>query len=509
MKYILAIDLGTTNWKVALYTTQGALVDILRTPTITHRDTEGNSFYIAKELWESTTKLCRNILEKHAVPISAVSVTSVAESVVGIGADGNAIGDIVAWFDARAEKQIKEIERLLSASEIYSITGLDMNPIFSLPKIMWIRENRPDEYEKTVKWLQIADYINFMLSGEFATDYTLASRTLAFDLGKKTWSKTILDKVNVPLSVMPRVVESGTQIGRISSAVSKETGITVGAAVVVAGNDHPCASLATSAVTDNNILDSSGTAESFLYITKPGQKVNIQYKGQRTCCFLEKERFALWGGIISSGRSFDWAMSTFAADDIANGKSRETVLERVSNTKGMSAGLVFYPHLRGSGAPFWNAYARGAFIGISDQFNGDNFLRSVIEGLCMQARVIVEMEQDVAGCDAKKMCVVGGSSNNLLWQRIKADVLQKEIELSSNPEATSFGAAMLGAIGIGEYSSIEEVSREMCKNNVIIHPDNSMKEYYDELYDIYCRSYKHIQEVDAIIHKRERKSCPK
>ena len=181
------------------------------------------------------------------------------------------------------------------------------------------------------------------------------------------------------------------------------------------------------------------------------------------------------------------------------GTPREAVLERVAKAEGMSSGLVYYPHLRGSGAPYWNPYARGAFVGINDRHNGDSFLRSVIEGLCMQARIIVEMEQSVADCQARRVCVVGGSSNNMLWQRIKADLLQKEIELSSNPEATSFGAAMLGAIGIGEYGSIEEVSKEMCRQNQVLYPDSSKKSYYDELYRKYCEAYRHIREVDAIL----------
>lgn len=506
MKYILAIDLGTTNWKVVIYNSEGTLIDILRTPTITHRDSAGNSFYIPSELWECTSKLCREILNKNNVEISAVSVTSVAESVVGVDKNGNDVGDIIAWFDSRAIEQIDEIKEHFSDEEIYRITGLDMNPVFSLPKILWIRKNRPIEYEGAIKWLQIADYINFKLSGEFVTDYTLASRTLAFDLAEKDWSTKILAAVKVPISIMPAIVESGTVIGRISSKISRQTGITEGATVVVAGHDHPCASLATSVLTENSILDSSGTAESFINVTKPNQDICIEYSGQRTCRFLEKNRYALWGGIISSGRSFDWAMATYAPQN----QERDTVLKRVSETKGMAAGLLYYPHLRGSGAPYWNPRARGAFLGISDQFCGDNFIRSVIEGLCMQARVIVEMEQRITGCDAKRVCVVGGSSNNLLWQSIKADVLQKEIELSDNPEATSFGAAMLGAIGIGEYSGIDEVSQLMCRDNRVIYPDFGMKDFYDELYYKYCMAYEHIQKVDMILTtKRDNSKCLK
>lgn len=226
MKYYLSIDVGTTNWKAAVYNETGKLIVIERTPTQTHTDADGYSIYKPDDMWNEVCKLCRNVTAKSAVEIAGVSVTSIAEAVVPIDKNGKPAGDIITWFDTRSMKQAQEMKKRFGEEKLYEITGLDVNPIFSLFKILWIRENKPEIYEKAYKWLQMSDYILFCLSGEFVTDYTLASRTMAFNVKENKWSKEILNAVDVPVSVFPQICESGTVIGTISDTVSALTGIT-------------------------------------------------------------------------------------------------------------------------------------------------------------------------------------------------------------------------------------------------------------------------------------------
>lgn len=504
MKYYLAIDIGTTNWKAAIFDEKGTLCGIERTSTITHTDSQGNRYYNPTEMWQSIQGLTKKVTAKTQRTISGVSVTSIAEAVVPIDKDGNTIGDIITWFDTRSIKQAMWLKDKFTAQKLYSITGLDVNPIFSLPKILWVRENQPDIYQKAYKWLQMTDYILFCLTGEYVTDYTLASRTLAFDVVNNEWSREILDCVNVPVDVFPNVCESGTVIGTINAKISDITGITVGAKVAVGGNDHPCASIAAGAINGDKILDSSGTAESYIYISRKNAVPQMTFKGQRTCRYLQKDRYALWGGIISSGRSFDWAYEMFTSSECFGIKqdkyTYEQVLEQISDVKGIESGLIFYPHLRGAGAPHWNPKISGSFIGLRDTHTAKNMLRSVIEGLCMQGRMIAEMEQNLAGVNVNSLCVVGGSSKNKQWQTIKASVINKDIELCHESEATALGAAMLAAIGDGEYKNIEQASEVIAQKNEVIHPDEKMVKKYDVLYNMYCEGYERLKEFNEHIY---------
>ncbi|WP_010168060.1 FGGY-family carbohydrate kinase [Candidatus Epulonipiscium viviparus] len=509
MKYYLAIDVGTTNWKAAVYDQVGKLIAIERVATKTHLDASGYSYYNPIEMWDDISKLCKAVTAKVAQPISAVSVTSIAEAVVGVDKNGKVLGDIIAWFDTRSIKEAEELREKLTAEKLYEITGLDVNPIFSLPKIMWIRKHWPEVYQNAYKWLQMGDYMLFCLTGECVTDYTFASRTLAFDVVANEWSREILDMVDVPVDMLPRVCQSGTTIGTISSAVAELTGITAGAKVVVGGNDHPCASIAAGAIRGDKILDSSGTAESFIYISKKDAVPNMTFEGQRTCRYLQKDRYALWGGIICSGRSFDWAYEILTSSECFGIKQDEysyaQILAQLENEKGAEKGLLFYPHMRGAGAPYWNPKASGSFVGLRDTHSAKNMLRSVLEGLSMQARMIVDMEEKLAGVNVESLCVVGGSSHNKVWQTIKASVTNKDIELCFEAEATSQGAAMLAAIGDGMYKDIEEVSEMLASKNIIIHPDPKMVPIYDEIYQIYKEGYESMKNFNTQLYNIQEK----
>ncbi len=500
----LAIDIGTTNWKAAVFDVTGRRLATAHTPAITHTDQNGNSFYRPQEIWQAVGSLCRQV-QQGLAPVRAVSVASVAEAVVAIGRDGRPLGDIITWFDRRAIAQAEWLEHTLGTKTLYSITGLDVNPIFSLPKILWVRENQPQVYEKAWKWLQIADYILFCLCGQTATDHTLASRTLAFDLRRNVWSQRILAAVGVPEDTMPAVVESGTVLGHVSRVASEHTGLPATAKVVMGGNDHPCGSVAVNVLDRRNILDSSGTAESFILVSPRQAPPPLRFQGQRTCRYLQKDRYALWGGIIASGKSFDWACCTLAPGIRAgDAPALRQMLEQAERERGMQAGAFFYPHLRGAGAPHWEPRSHGAFLGLRDLHTPAMLLKSVMEGLSMQARMIVEMEERLAGFRVERLCVIGGSSRNLQWQRIKANVLQRQVELCGEPEAVAQGAAMLAAIGDGACASLEEASAMLARGNTVIEPDPAMAGMYDPLYELYAEGYEALVEFNRKLFDLQR-----
>lgn len=503
MALLLGIDVGTTNWKAAVFDESGKLVCIKKTPTITRYDEKGWGYYDPDEMWNNVSSVIRQAVECCGREnIGAVSVTSMAESVVPIDRDGNTYYPVIAWFDTRSRKEAKEIIDTVGKQKIFEITGLDPNPIFPVPKIMWIRKNDPDAYKKAFKWLQMSDFINFKLSGEYVTDYTLASRTLAFDINNNEWSDKIIDAVNIPEHMLPSIVESGKVIGRVNKKASESTGIPEGVPVVMGGHDHPCATIPSGALLGRKILDSSGTAESFLFVSGKGEKVPKENKGQRVCRHLDPSRYVLWGGIIASGISVDWGFKRFASVDEWGFEkieytyaSLEGKIEKVSPG---SNGAMYLPHLRGSGAPYWDPRAKGAFIGLKSTHTSIDLMRALFEGLSFQARMIVEMEEHVAGCKTESLCAVGGGTKIKLWQQIKADITGKVIEVLEDEDATVLGAALLAGIGIGVYKDMEEASKvATSRGSKRIDPDPQNRELYDKLYDIYCGAYDALIEINS------------
>ena len=503
MHNYLAIDIGTTNWKAVIYRSDGTSLAIEKTPTITHSDGSGKSWYEPEELWRSVCGLIQKVTQKCPVPISAVSTTSFSEAVVGIDKEGNTVGEIIAWFDTRSMEEAQYLKDTFTEKKLFSLTGLDVNPIFSLPKILWMRKHEQKNFERTVKYLQMADYIIYRLSGVFVTDYTLASRTLALDVVHNVWSDEILQKVQIAASLFPEILASGTIVGTITPAVQRETGLPSSVKVAVGGNDHPCASLASGVLSGNKMLDSSGTAESFIYISPKNAVPQMEFKGQRVCRYLSKDRYALWGGIISSGRTFDWAYDLFTSSKRFGIKQDaydwDYVLDQVLHVKGIEEGLFFYPHLRGAGAPYWNPKMSAQFLGCREFHDNATFLRAVLEGLSMQARMIVETEEKLAHTQVASLCVVGGGARNTQWQKIKASITGKTIELCKESEATSLGAAMLAALGCGEYSSLEEISQQLSSANVKIEPDWDTYKRMEPFYALYKEGYIATEKINQKI----------
>lgn len=503
-KYYLAIDVGTTNWKVSIYDEKGNQQDIERHPTISHTDENGYGYYNPNEIWDNFKTLIKTVMKRTPCTISAVSIASIAEAVVPVDRDGNILDNIITWYDTRSIREAEYMKETIGVEKLFSITGLDVNPIFSLPKIMWMRAHKPKVFDKAYKWLQMSDFIIFKLTGEMVTDYTLACRTLAFDVSLNTWSDEILSKLDLSRDIFPTVCESGTVVGTIKRSLCEELGILNAPKVAVGGHDHPVASIVSGAIKEKKVLDSSGTAEAYLFISDKGMKPHMEFKGQRTCRYLEKDRYVLWGGIIASGRSFDWAYSLFTSSKAFGIKQEkygyETILSQLGDVKGIENGLFYYPHLRGAGAPYWNPKISGSFLGVRDFMDNRCFMRAVIEGLCMQSRMIIEMQEQLSNSEIKNICVVGGSSKNRFWQQMKANITQKNVELCFESEATSLGAAMLAAIGDGTYKDIEEASDFVTVHNEVVTPDEKLSGYYDMYYELYKEGYDKLEQFNTKIY---------
>lgn len=492
---LLGIDIGTTNWKAAIFDESGHLLAISATKTITHFDKNNWATYDPNEMWSSIATVIRQVSSKIDKPenIAAVSVTSMAESIVPLDKSGNPTFPIIAWFDRRSLSQSQFLGQKIGKERIFEITGNDNNPIFSLSKILWIRDNDPLAFHQAKKWLCVTDYIYYKLTKKFATDYTIASRTLLLDINRKTWSEELLDIAELPKDFLPPIYPSGTVIGGISREAAEQTGLKKGIAVVVGGQDHPCGLLGSGTLIGRMILDSSGTAESFIAISEKNAISPKKFSGLRYSRYLDPQFLLAWGGIMASGLSVDWAIEKLFNSDKLN---YIKIIKKLEKTVPGSNGLLYFPHLRGSGAPYWDSKSRGAFIGLKDIHTREDMLRAVIEGLCFEARTILELIKNNLGYQFDAINTIGGGARNHFWQQTKADIIGMQVEVPEVEEAAAKGACLLAGIGIGVYKNMLDVSSKTysIKNKFI--PNCKNKKVYDELYKIYKQLYKKLSPIN-------------
>ena len=495
MAVLLGIDVGTTNWKAAAFSEEGRLLAIRTLPTAIEHSADGQAYYEPVLMWKAIAGLIREVVrdtQSHG-PVDAVAVTGMGEAVVAIDAAGEPVGHIVPWFDTRSAEQADRIRDALGAQKVFEVTGLECNPIFTLAKIMWIRENQPEIYAKVSRWLSVVDYINLKLTGVPLTDYTEASRTLMLDLRANAWSGEMLAVAGVDQATLPDIEQSGTRIGTVAHTAARETGLPGGVQVVLGGHDHLCGSLAAGVLLGRRVLDSSGTAESIVGFSEIDQPLPAAFQGLRLGRYLDPRRWVTWGGIIASGRSVDWAIDTFASLEslgVAGSRiSYDAVNAAVAQAPLGSRGLLYLSHLRGCGAPYWNPRGRGALVGLRDTHTQADCLRAVIEGLCFEARLILEVTEEVFGSAVSTLSTTGGGARSSVWQQIKADVTGKEVEIPEVEEATVLGAALLAGIGVGIYRDQVEASQRTYRARTRYTPNPANRDAYDALYQVHRELY--------------------
>jgi len=506
MALLLGVDVGTTNCKAGVFDESGRMVRFCKSGTITHHDADGAAWYDPEQLWQGIAQIIRNATADLAEGerIDAVSVASMGEAGVPVDAHNQPLYPIISWFDPRSMPQADQIERVIGRERAFRITGLDIGPIFSVPKIMWLRSNEPEVFRRTARWLCITDLVYLKLAGVHATDYSIASRTMAFDITRGQWSEEILGPLELDASLFPEPVPAGSLVGCITAEAAGATGLLEGTPVVAGGHDHLCGSLASGILLGRRVFDSSGTSESIHTLVEPGSELLSAQQGFRIGRYVDPRFLYVAGGIVSSGVCVDWALG------ISGGEMsyRDAMCAAAGAAPG-SRGLLFLPHMRGSGAPHWDPRSRGAILGLTPSHTRAEIMRSVIEGLCFEVRIILEAMSELVEDEVDGLTVMGGGASSSFWQQTKADITGLPVEVPDVSEATAMGAAMLAGIGIGVYTDTRNASTRTYRSKHTYQPRSENRLAYDQLYSAYREFYPAVADLShRLSHVVTSNGCP-
>lgn len=498
---IVGIDVGTTSIKAVVYEVDGRAVSQASLHTITHYPQPHWAFYRAEELWELTKQVLRQaiapIVDRERIVSAAV--TSMGEAGVPIDIEGNPTFDVIAWFDTRAQPQAVWLDRVVGKDELFAKTGLSLQPIFGLCKLLWLKDRQPHAYSRTVRWLNVADYIAFRLSGVAATDYSLASRTLALDLHRLQWDHDILRAVGILPDILPQLRPSGTSLGPITGSSAEQTFLPPTTSIAVGGHDHVCGALATGVIRPGSMLNSLGTAEAvFIPLERPIADPALGRQGYTQGAHVVPGHYYVFGGQYTSGASISWLRDLVYPDsDYAD------LMTEAKAAPAGSLGVCFLPHLRLANPPHDDPKARGAFIGLTADVNRGTLSRAVFEGLAFETRNSLESLRGFSeAATPEKILAIGGSTNNRLLMQIKATVLAQPLNIPDIQEATTLGAAILGGIGAGVYKDITTALASMPKRQSTAEPVASWTSKYDAIFqEIYQPLYETLRSTNHAIHR--------
>ncbi|MGL4648879.1 MAG: FGGY-family carbohydrate kinase, partial [Caldilineaceae bacterium] len=347
----------------------------------------GWAYFTPRELWETTAAVLRDATAQVEQPgrIAGIGMASVGESGVLIDAQGNELYDAIAWYDVRSEPQGEQVEQVLGAERVHAITGLAPQAIFGICKLLWIQQQEPERFGRAVRYLHVADYISWKLSGEAATDFSLASRTLALDLHGLCWSEEILKGMGLPTEIFAPLRRGGELLGRVLPEAAAATGLPEGAAVAVGGHDHLCGALAIGAAKPGALLDSVGTAEAVLLtIERPLAGARVAAEGYEQGVHVAPGYYGM-GAYRTAGVCIDWFRTT-----CAGGADYATLTAEAAEAPLGSLGVRFMPHMRLPHSPSNDPRSRGLFMGLSTDVTRGMMFRAILEGLAFETRNVLE-----------------------------------------------------------------------------------------------------------------------
>lgn len=475
---LIGVDVGTSSVRSIAFDLRGRRIAAAGRPTPTNSVETGGE-YDPDAIFAAVLATLADLGSAlGGRPVAGIAVASVGESCVLIDDKGRSLAPSIVWHDRRTEAQARAIEDAVGRERVFRIIGHAVEPIYTLSKLLWMRKHWPDAFGKATHVLMMADWIAFRLSGEAATDPSLACRTLYYDIRDGRWSEELLALAGLDTSFPARLARSGTALGPMLTDVLAETGLAGRPVVAVGGHDHIVGALATGLNDPGSVINSVGTAEALLLATaEPLSDPEILRRGYvQGAIAADRSLTYIAGAMLSSGGAFEWLRS------IAGNPSQETLIGSASEVAAGSGGIVFLPHLANGPPPEPDIHARGAFAGLTQTTTPASLYRSVLEGVALQSRMMLDGMTGLPGVSAaREIRLIGGTARNRLFVSIKANVFGRPLIVVDEPEATALGAALLAGIGAGIFPSFEAAWRGLERTEHAVEPDPALVARYEEL----------------------------
>ncbi len=512
MDCLLGIDVGSTSMKALVYDTDGHVLSHASRPQVSLANDPAHpnwQVYLPENIWDGIASAIHDAVSQldSSARIRAAAVTGLGADAVPLDASGEPVYPFINWLCTRTTPQFDWWLANVGLEKTFDIAGWQPFVWSTVLRFMWLKENEPEVYRKTHKWLIVEDFVNYQLTGKYSTDYTDASPTLLFDQHKLTWSDELLSVAGIDKELLPVPQPSGSFIGEVTPEAAARTGLAPGTPIFQGGHDYLIGALAAGIIKPGVILDVTGTWELVLTPTDtPQWKQSTREIGLTLEAHSYPGTYCMWGGGTAASM-LEWYKDEIGVDSRQFvGEDQGSVWNQLISEARTSApgagGVFFLPHFNGTTCPNLDPRSLGAFIGLGDTTKRADLVRAVIEGLDYGFVDMLKSVEQGVGQPADRVIAIGGAVRNEFWMQNKADMSGIPVETPEVTEATALGAAMLAGTGIGVYRNLEEAVKRVCKPGKVFEPDQKLNSFYLELMEIYHEIYPALQQVNRRIYDR-------
>jgi len=494
----MAIDLGTSTLKIAIFNTDGKVAS---SSSIEHSLSYPGKNMVENDLekyWEAIARLLKktlNSLDDDPSNILAISLSSQGETIVPVDKDMKPLRPAIVWLDGRSVKEAEEIASVFDEDKLFKITGLpSSDPMWPASKIKWIEKNEPEVFRVSYKFLLLEDYVAYKLTGKIFGEATLYNSSYYYNINKLKYYKPMLDYLNITEDKLPEIVYTGKVMGNISPLASSETGLSISTKFVAGAMDQVAGAIGGGNIQEGIATETTGSAFAMIVtINKP-----LIDKESRLPCQLHavKGRYCLMPFSMTGGMVFKWFKDNFFDSGNSNKLSDNEIYNlmttEASEIPAGSDGLIMLPHITGAFFPENNPKAKGVFFWISIDHKRGHFTRAILESIAFMLRKDLEIFSD-NNIKIKSIISMGGGAKSAIWNQIKTDITGLELIIPENTETALLGAAIIAGVGIGTYKSYDQAIKDIVKVEHKYKPNPGNKNIYGASYKKYNDLYSKVK----------------
>lgn len=487
--YYLGIDLGTSSVKVLVTNDQHEIVGDASREYPVYYPQDKWAEQDPADWWNETVQCIKDVVAQLELPkdsIKAMSFSGQMHGLVALDEANEVLLPSIIWCDNRTEMECDDITAHFGQKRLSELVGNKALTGFTAPKILWVKKNHPEIYAKIKHIMLPKDYVSFKLTGKYTTEVSDASGMLLLNVENRSWSKEMLDYLELDESVLSKLHESYEVTGTITEEVKAQLGLEGEILVVAGAGDQAAGAVGTGTVKEGIVSVTLGTSG---VVFAAHETYAVDTEGNRLHAFCHANgKYHSMGVMLSAANCLKWWVET-----INKGVSFEDLLDEAQAVEAGSNKLIFLPYLMGERTPYADPDAKGSFIGMTMATERGHMTRAVLEGVAFGLRDSLEILKDLK-VPINEIRVIGGGAKSQLWKQIIADVFGMTIQEINTNQGGGLGAAILAATGAGLYSSVAEGCDKMIK--VINHVEPIMEnvETYHKVYPLYQKLYGDLQE---------------